>query len=121
MKRLAALSALIGLLTLPAFAQQHEGWDGTWIGNWQNGDGTQIVFAGDELIAFYWNGDYQDAQAVQSTDHKVVTISWSQGSSELPPPRPIITDGFFGLNSVITLFTVSIDGSGSTLSYNIKS
>jgi hypothetical protein len=83
MKRLAALSALIGLLTLPAFAQQHEGWDGTWIGNWQNGDGTQIVFAGDELIAFYWNGDYQDAQAVQSTDHKVVTISWSQGKATL--------------------------------------
>lgn len=83
MKRLAALLALIGLLALPAFAQQLQGWDGTWIGNWQNGDGTQIVFAGDELIAFYWNGDYQDAQAVQSTDHKVVTVSWSQGKATL--------------------------------------
>jgi hypothetical protein len=83
MKHMAALSLLIGLLALPAFAQQHAGWDGTWIGNWQNGDGTQIVFAGDELVAFYWNGDYQDAQAIQSADHKAMTISWSQGKATL--------------------------------------
>ena len=83
MKRLAALSMLIGLLSMPALAQQHAGWDGTWIGNWQNGDGAQIVFAGDELVAFYWNGDYQDAQAVETADHRVVTISWSQGKATL--------------------------------------
>ena len=83
MRRLAALVALIGLLAAPGFAQQHSGWDGTWIGNWQNGDGTQIVFAGDDLIAFYWDGDYQDSTASLSADHKVVTISWAGGKATL--------------------------------------
>ena len=83
MKRLPILLAVVGLLALPAAAQQHQGWDGTWIGNWQNGDGAQIVFAGDDMVAFYWDGDYQDAEGIQSADHKVVTVSWSQGKATM--------------------------------------
>ena len=40
-------------------------------------------------------------------------------SIELPPPSPIITDGSFDLNSDITPFTSSMDGSGVTLSYSM--
>ena len=40
-------------------------------------------------------------------------------SIELPPPKPINTEGFFSLNSAISEFTSSIEGSGVTLSNNI--
>ena len=57
---------LAGAVFLVAFAQgatmapgqQQAGWNGTWVGGWETGHGTQIVFAGDELIAVYWHDDY---------------------------------------------------------------
>ncbi len=61
-------------------AQQTASWNGTWIGNWAGGNGTQIVFADIELIAMYWNGDYlSDTQSSLSPDGKVVTITWPSG------------------------------------------
>ncbi len=53
-------------------AQQTTSWNGTWIGNWAGGNGTQIVFAENELIAMYWDGDYlTDPQSSLSADGKV--------------------------------------------------
>ncbi len=34
------------------------GWDATWIGGWEGGEGTQVVIAGGEVIGFFWGGDY---------------------------------------------------------------
>jgi hypothetical protein len=86
MRLLAAAFALIGLLAGlgDACPQDQSSWNGTWIGNWENGDGTQIVFAGDELISIYWGGDYQsEVLASISADHKVVTISWASVQATL--------------------------------------
>ena len=59
-------------------------WNGTWIGNWESGRGTQIVFAGDELICVYWNGDYlPEVQSSLSADRSAVTLSWPAGQADL--------------------------------------
>ena len=69
--------ALVMASGLPASAQDAS-WNGTWIGNWQNGHGTQIIFAGNEFIGIYWGDDYvADAVASVSADGKSVTISWT--------------------------------------------
>ena len=67
-----------------AVAQQNSSWNGTWIGNWAGGNGTQIVFADNDLIAMYWDGDYlSDTQASVSADGRVVTITWASGQAVL--------------------------------------
>jgi hypothetical protein len=38
------------------------GWNGTWVGGWDRGAGVQLVFAGDQLVAFYWRDDYKDVR-----------------------------------------------------------
>ncbi len=70
----------------PAFAQEKtdSSWNGTWAGNWANGNGTQIVFSDNDLIAFYWNGDYvSDAAGVNSHGNAIVTIAWQGGTATL--------------------------------------
>ena len=70
--------------TATAGAQQNSSWNGTWIGNWAGGNGTQIVFADNDLIAMYWDGDYlSDTQASVSADGRVVTITWASGQAVL--------------------------------------
>ena len=62
----------------------HSSWNGTWIGNWQNGPGAQIVFAGDVLIAVYWGGDYlPETRSTASADGSAVTIIWPSGQAIL--------------------------------------
>ncbi len=80
-----ALSASLDVaIPAAAMAQQTTNWNGTWIGNWAGGNGTQIVFADNELIAMYWNGDYlSDTQSSVSPDGKVVTITWPSGQALL--------------------------------------
>jgi hypothetical protein len=64
--------------------QKPRTWNGTWIGNWEGGRGTQIVFAGDTLIAVYWNDDYlADVQAAVSADGAAATITWPAGGAVL--------------------------------------
>lgn len=81
---LAALG-LIGFSAAPcAGADWSGGWNGGWVGNWQQGDGAQIVFAGNELVALYWHGDYvADAKAAVAPDGATVTIVWSSASATL--------------------------------------
>ena len=86
MRRAVALLLCIGLLGLSADAgaQQSSSWNGTWIGNWESGNGTQIVFAGDLLVAMYWDGDYlSDTRSSLSADGRAVTINWPAGDALL--------------------------------------
>ena len=81
-----ALLVFCSLVTVAigALAQQNSSWNGTWIGNWAGGNGTQIVFAENDLIAMYWDGDYlSDTQASVSADGRVVTITWASGQAVL--------------------------------------
>jgi hypothetical protein len=58
---LAITSSLFILWNAPALPQTGPvGWHGTWVGGWDRGAGVQLVFAGDQLVAFYWRDDYKD-------------------------------------------------------------
>ena len=83
MRLVAVIFVAIGLLTGPSAARaQQQSWNGTWIGNWQDGNGTQIVFAGEDLVAFYWDGDYlDDVHADASEGGRVVTVLWPSGQA----------------------------------------
>ena len=85
MRLVAIILIAIGLLASPGTAMaQQQSWNGTWIGNWQDGNGTQIVFAGEDLVAFYWDGDYLDeVHASVSDGGRVVTVTWSSGQAVL--------------------------------------
>jgi hypothetical protein len=85
MRLVAVIFVVIGLLAGSRMADaQQSSWNGTWVGNWQGGDGAQIVFAGEDLVAFYWHGDYlDDVHANASEDGRVVTVLWSSGQAIL--------------------------------------
>jgi hypothetical protein len=75
----------------PAAAQQLSNWDGTWAGNWESGQGTQIVFAGNELIAVYWRGDYiSQTHAALSHGGASVAVQWNAGEAVLTRDGPTI-------------------------------
>jgi hypothetical protein len=79
----AAAVAILGMMPM-ANAQQDSSWNGTWVGNWETGEGTQIVFAGNTFISIYWGGDYvSDAKGSLSKDGKVATITWQGGEAVL--------------------------------------
>lgn len=83
MKAIAFFAAM--LFATSAFAD----WNGTWIGNWQAGQGTQIVFAGDTFTMMYWNDDYlPDATGTVSKDGKTATIHWTGGSALITHDGP---------------------------------
>ena len=64
-------------------------WNGTWVGNWQGGHGSQIVFAGDTFISIFWNNDYvSDATGAVSKDGKTVTIKWIGASATITRDGP---------------------------------
>ncbi len=59
-------------------------WNGMWIGNWNTGNGTQIIFAGNEFTGIFWEGDYvPDAVGTVSKDGKTVAITWAGASATL--------------------------------------
>jgi hypothetical protein len=82
----ACLPGPIGALAVfstPIFAQASETWNGTWAGGWKGGAGAQIVFAGNDLIALYWGGDYvEDAHGAPGRGG-AVEIAWSGGHATL--------------------------------------
>lgn len=58
-------------------AQQQSSWNGTWVGNWENGHGAQLIFAGDELIAVYWHYDYiADVHSSAAPGGAALAIYW---------------------------------------------
>src|SRR3984893_6065267 len=57
------------------------GWDGTWAGGWDKGNGVQLVFAGETLIAFYWRNDYKDVVRSAATPDGSRTFAWDKGDA----------------------------------------
>ncbi len=82
---LLAMCAYVTIAPIPGWASdtQRSGWDGTWVGNWANGNGAQIIFAGNELIGLYWRGDYLADTHSAVSPAGVVTITWPSGSATL--------------------------------------
>jgi hypothetical protein len=79
---ISVFAALLGCSV--AFAGAASDWNGTWVGNWSNGNGAQIIFAGNALSGVYWDGDYiMDAHAALSDDGRVVSITWTGATAVL--------------------------------------
>ena len=59
-------------------------WDGTWVGGWENGDGIQIIIAGDKAIGVYRGGDYPEIlSSAASPEGRMLTVSWVGGDAFL--------------------------------------
>src|SRR5580693_6939236 len=84
-----AMAAGLACAAPPAGAQQPLSWDGAWAGNWRDGDGAQIIFAGNELIGVYWRGDYlSQTHAALSRGGATVAIDWATGGAVLTRDGP---------------------------------
>jgi hypothetical protein len=57
------------------------GWDGTWAGGWDNGNGVQLVFAGETLIAFNWRGDYKNVARSAASPEGSQSFGWDKGEA----------------------------------------
>jgi hypothetical protein len=57
-------------------------WNGTWVGGWDRGVGVQLVFAGDQLVAFYWRDDYKDVRHA-SAGRGDKRFAWNGGEATL--------------------------------------
>jgi hypothetical protein len=63
-------------------ARAADTWGGTWVGDApDSGSGVQLIFVGNDLIGFFWNGDYLDMRAIYSKSDGVVTITWNRGQA----------------------------------------
>ncbi len=59
-------------------------WDGTWAGGWENGDGIQIVIAGDEVVSVYRGVDYPEVLSSEiAPDGGMLCIWWVGGDGLL--------------------------------------
>jgi hypothetical protein len=60
-------------------------WNGTWAGNWKQGDGIQVIMAGNVATGIFLHGDYlpDDLHASVSPDGKTLTILWNGSSAVL--------------------------------------
>ena len=87
MTRLLAIGLVLAtFLQGAAFApgQQQASWDGTWVGGWETGHGTQVIFVGNELIGIYWHDDYiGDAHSSATADGATITITWPSAQATL--------------------------------------
>ena len=80
--RIALALTLALLVSGAALAQSGRvGWDGTWAGGWDNGNGVQLVFAGETLIAFNWRGDYKDVTRSAAAPDGSRSFAWDKGEA----------------------------------------
>jgi hypothetical protein len=77
------LASVFGLFVAGAALGQsgRVGWDGTWAGGWDKGNGVQLVFAGETLIAFNWRGDYKDVTRSAAAPDGGLSFTWDKGEA----------------------------------------
>jgi len=86
MKKLMIAGAMCGVVASAnaAFGQSGRvGWGGTWVGGWDQGEGVQIIFAGDTLIGFYFRNDYKDVLRSTGSADGGRTFAWDKGEATL--------------------------------------
>jgi hypothetical protein len=85
--RISALGVLIAAaiaIGTPVLAGDSHPWDATWAGGFDNGaDGVQIIIAGDEIIGFFFHGDYMDVAGQPVAADGSLTFTWEGGSGKL--------------------------------------
>ncbi|HEX4304191.1 MAG TPA: hypothetical protein VHZ78_15445 [Rhizomicrobium sp.] len=96
---------------LPAFAASD--WDGTWAGNWQGGDGVQVIMAGNVATGIFWHGDYLPDALHSTISHggKTLTITWDHSTAVLTRDENSET-GFIAIREPggkLAMFPVKLD------------
>jgi hypothetical protein len=84
-----ALVGLVGLLVwITGEASAAPSWDGTWTGGWENGDGIQIIVAGDKVTGVYRDGDYPEIlSSAMSPEGRMLSFWWVGGDGFLQRTR----------------------------------
>jgi len=85
--RRRVLGVLIGAMLAigtPALGDVSHPWDATWAGGFDNGaDGVQIIIASDEVIGFFFHGDYIDVASQPIAADGSLAFTWDGGSGKL--------------------------------------
>ena len=77
-------AAFLFILLGSGLAVAAPSWDGTWTGGWDNGDGIQIVIAGDKVIGVYRDGDYPEIlRSDASPEGRMFCFWWVGGDAFL--------------------------------------
>jgi hypothetical protein len=72
------------ILVCAAGASAAPSWDGTWAGGWENGDGIQVIIAGNKVIGVYRDNDYPEIlSSAVSPEGRMLTFSWVGGDGFL--------------------------------------
>ena len=60
-------------------------WDASWAGGWENGgDGVQLIVAGNEVIGFFYHGDYLEVtQTAALAADGSLSFAWARGKATL--------------------------------------
>ena len=91
MNRIAPLSACaLAAVLATAAARADDSWDGMWFSGvakvWTP---ARVYFSGDQLLGFFWNGDYvPDIHGSLSLSDGVMTITWTRGQAVLTRSGP---------------------------------
>jgi len=57
-------------------------WDATWVGGWDNGEGSQVVIAGGAVIGFFWAGEYLAIEnSTNLSDGEPIKFMWPGGEA----------------------------------------
>jgi hypothetical protein len=82
MRRTALALAMV--LTF-AGAASADDWDATWAGGFDDGgDGVQIIVLGDQVLGFFYGGDYVDlSDAGSLAADGTITFRWDGGEGTL--------------------------------------
>lgn len=57
-------------------------WDATWVGDWNDGDGSQVVIAGGAVIGFFWAGEYLTIEnSTNLSDGEPIKFIWPGGEA----------------------------------------
>lgn len=60
-------------------------WDASWVGGWEaGGDGVQLIVAGNQVIGFFYHGDYVEVtQTATLAADGSLSFAWTHGKATL--------------------------------------
>jgi len=84
LRRSIPLVLAVLALTIASSAGAAQSWDGTWAGGWENGDGIQIIIAGNKVIGVFRDGDYPEIlSSAVSSEGSMLSFWWVGGDATL--------------------------------------
>jgi hypothetical protein len=84
MRAIALAFALAAALAVAGAAHAGD-WDATWAGGFEDGgDGVQVIVLGDQVLGFFYSGDYLDLSDPGSlAADGTITFRWDGGEGTL--------------------------------------